>query len=1193
MKSKLLAILCALSLIGWSHAEGAAPAPAVAAITIGESTTEYTTLEAAFSAVETGQTITLLQSTELASATEVSGKTLTIDLAEKTLTFSAEITGNLFSFKEGAKATFKDGTIDISGVQANANANFQVADSAQMAFENVALIGKNYKSPYAVLYAYNVCTGDPAIALKNCTVTLENDLSGLGGFLKAENTAAKFLISGCSITLTNPVRGIIQGDVTLENSSLTITGEGTSTTLDNGINSSNLTVTNSIIVISNGSGRGLTLAGSNTVSIDATSSVSASQMAEGAVMFKDSITEGAKLTVEGTLTMDQAIVNNSTTIATDSVLSGSGQVVDTSLVAQIGERTYTSLAAALAAAESGQTVKLLQDIALTAKLTVNKGVTLDGAGKTVTATGLSPAFEVTTGEAVRFENLTLTGAKRAIFLSHGSDQVTLVKCRLVVSERGIHMVDKQFSQVVLTLNQTIINQEQVTEENKGTQVVYNTSSRGLSLWNMKQSVVTLENGSEINGFSYAINVAGTQQAGNVTDTTGLTVKVIDSTIRSWAALNVLGSGAHYEVTRSTLLGINTSSNSSNNFATIVFDHDNVLQATNNTLLLADSTVTNYQGGTCLEQLLRVDGAGHQITFSGTVNLIDTTGKIEAALDLYYLSAESYKTLKASGVTLAEGATVTCKRVIDAVESELPLWPSINVKYYWKNSSGGYTVRLCDFFEVLHSEKYDLCDGEFIDLIDTVPLTEDLTISLYEGAGSFTLNLGDYAFEGSGHLLLPVGISVVTDKAASTLFAAADPEYYQVVEEAPVEEGGQYTYSARPKAPVAEVNGATQYASLEEAIAAAKSGDTITLLQDVTVAAVGESEERDVDVSGLTIDLNGKVLGVPKLAFVFYGTDFTIKNGTLDGLGASYALWIGCGEPTDNVTIDSVVAKGGANIYAASNITFIGTTELHAKDYYAVWADEAVSAVTLLSGSYYHAGSMPILREYESSAGAIKVQGGLFTQDPSAYCAEGYSAYGVGMMWEVREGSSQFVVVDEQGQETAVGSLEELLTEANVGKEVHVSAGLTEAELAALAEKSLATTGPAEAPKDATEGTGLTVKEVAEVLGGAFTVSQVADAGTQTTETKLVYHYNFGVAGLEVNAPAQTLSVVAKLVEGEVPADRTLVGRTLQVVLTKGDGTEAIYGVANPVFDEQGECRVAVPWAEMTQGTNAIQVRVVK
>ena len=51
---------------------------------------------------------------------------------------------------------------------------------------------------------------------------------------------------------------------------------------------------------------------------------------------------------------------------------------------------------------------------------------------------------------------------------------------------------------------------------------------------------------------------------------------------------------------------------------------------------------------------------------------------------------------------------------------------------------------------------------------------------------------------------------------------------------------------------------------------------------------------------------------------------------------------------------------------------------------------------------------------------------------------------------------------------------------------------------------------------------------------------------------------------------------------------------LQVVLEKGDCTAAeTYSVANPVFDERGEYRVVLPWSAMTQGTNAIQVKVVK
>ena len=1083
MKRKLLATLCALSLIGWSHAEGAAPAPAVAAITIGESTTEYTTLEAAFSAVETGQTITLLQSTELASATEVSGKTLTIDLAEKTLTFSAEITGNLFSFKEGAKATFKDGTIDISGVQASANANFQVADSAQMAFENVTLIGKDYKSPYAVLYAYNVCTGDPAIALKNCTVTLENDLSGLGGFLKAENTAAKFLISGCTITLTNTVRGITQGDVTLENSSLTITGEGTAATLDNGINSSNLTVKNSTIAISHGSGRGLTLAGSNAVSIDATSTVSASQMAEGAVMLKDSITSEAKLTVEGTLTMDQAIVNNSTTIATDSVLSGSGQIVDTSLVAQIGETPYTSLAAAVEAvpADGTQTtIVLLQACSGSGvKVAANKNIVFDLNGKTYTVTAPTVGssgtetngFQLLKGATVTFQNGTIESASAKILIQN--------YCNLTLKDVTLNA--QKAEQIGYALSN---NCGQVTVTG-ATKIYASEGKVAFDLYYWPK-----------NGYTEGVSVTFDEE---------------------------------FKAT-GTVVG------------TIEYAHD--------------TTATDAD---CAEKAILTVAEGAQGLFDVTFSTTVVGANIQLKGGLYTLDPTAYC---AEGYAAYGASTAETERwvVLPAEEDAVATLTS------------GETITLHTTLEAALSAAQS---GDTITLLqdvtqaDGVVLTQDLTLDL--GGKTFTVETGsstsnrNIKVTGYASLTVVNGTLVAGGECTAvdhgTNGASAGTGCYGTIR---FESTGKLTLkdvtltNSRPWGMNLKLLSGT--AELENVTILSACGGGV----EVSGNSADPTQHATVMMRNCTITQTHKHDHTSACVAVSYGGELTVESG-------AYA--------SDFVAV-YVYNSGG--IQTIQGGTFTGAT-------YAIKADKAANA----SDAEVYVSGGTFVGPLADSGAKISLTGGQYTVDPSAYCAEGCSAYGVGTVWEVREGSSQFVVVDEQGQETAVGSLDDLLTEANVGKEVHVSAGLTEAELAALAERSLATTGPAQAPKDATAGTGLTVKEVAEVLGGAFTVSQVEDAEAQTTETKLVYHYNFGVAGLEVNAQAQTLSVVAKLVEGEVPADRTLVGRTLQVVLTKGDGAEATYDVANPVFNEQGECRVAVPWAEMTQGTNTIQVRVIK
>lgn len=77
-------------------------------------------------------------------------------------------------------------------------------------------------------------------------------------------------------------------------------------------------------------------------------------------------------------------------------------------VAQIGDKVYNSLDKALAAAQEGDTVKLLVDESEDAVVTINKDVTIDLNGKTVTL----PGFEVTDGN-VEFKNGKVVGSTKA------------------------------------------------------------------------------------------------------------------------------------------------------------------------------------------------------------------------------------------------------------------------------------------------------------------------------------------------------------------------------------------------------------------------------------------------------------------------------------------------------------------------------------------------------------------------------------------------------------------------------------------------------------------------------------------------------------------------------------------------------------------------------------------------------------
>lgn len=102
----------------------------------------------------------------------------------------------------------------------------------------------------------------------------------------------------------------------------------------------------------------------------------------------------------GSITFNEALVTPTVT-APGMVLSSStsGNVTTytaTAAVAQIGTTLYATFDAALAAAQAGDTITLLANVALTSTVTVDKNLTIDLNGNNVTATDCR-AFHVTAG----------------------------------------------------------------------------------------------------------------------------------------------------------------------------------------------------------------------------------------------------------------------------------------------------------------------------------------------------------------------------------------------------------------------------------------------------------------------------------------------------------------------------------------------------------------------------------------------------------------------------------------------------------------------------------------------------------------------------------------------------------------------------------------------------------------------------
>ena len=240
---------------------------------------------------------------------------------------------------------------------------------------------------------------------------------------------------------------------------------------------------------------------------------------------------------------------------------------------------------------------------------------------------------------------------------------------------------------------------------------------------------------------------------------------------------------------------------------------------------------------------------------------------------------------------------------------------------------------------------------------------------------------------------------------------------------------------------------TQYLTLVDAIAAAESGDTVTLLRDYTGGGIGTYRNPGTDANGnpqiavkdFVLDLNGHTYTVDSPAVgskgyesqAFHlekGVAVTLKNGTITSTGSLVKMLI---QNYCDLTLDNVVLDGTnlpANQYTLSNncgnvqikdstiltptggcafdlyywpsngysegvsVTVTGNSVIDGRVEYG--SDESkndVSTKTILTikGGCFNGG----FRTYGlgNNTANISISGGYFTSDPTAYLADDYAA----------------------------------------------------------------------------------------------------------------------------------------------------------------------------------------------------------
>ncbi len=191
-------------------------------------------------------------------------------------------------------------------------------------------------------------------------------------------------------------------------------------------------------------------------------------------------------------------------------------------VAQIGEVTYPTLAAAIAAAQAGDTITFIADI--TENVTVNKNVTIDGADKNYTGT-----MTVSTGKTVTVQNVN--------FVKGCIDKAKSTSGTLTVKDCDFDGVDGSINYAVTMRGGKTVTLEGVTVKNYGYGMLYVPSAT--TNVNVKNTTVTGGN----YGFHWVYGTTATLENVTITDAkyglyvqnyAGKTINVKNSTISSIA-----------------------------------------------------------------------------------------------------------------------------------------------------------------------------------------------------------------------------------------------------------------------------------------------------------------------------------------------------------------------------------------------------------------------------------------------------------------------------------------------------------------------------------------------------------------------------------------------------------------------------------------------------------------------------------
>lgn len=248
----------------------------------------------------------------------------------------------------------------------------------------------------------------------------------------------------------------------------------------------------------------------------------------------------------------------------------------------------SNLAELQAALAAGGEITLTDNInAENTQLNITKATTIDGQGQYTITSMTRNVLDVNTSDEVLLKNITLYAKNaygRGVGVYSTVTNIELDGVTINTNERGITYYGNANHNSTLVVKNSLIqyiyngNGVSVTVDEFGNPapetnydvIVAGRYARGISLWEMTNSTVTIDN-SLIQGFDYCVNCAPDGVNGN-NDYTGTKIKATNTTFKGRCAYNIHVANGEFEFTDCSVVGINRFTGPTESFACFVLDY---------------------------------------------------------------------------------------------------------------------------------------------------------------------------------------------------------------------------------------------------------------------------------------------------------------------------------------------------------------------------------------------------------------------------------------------------------------------------------------------------------------------------------------------------------------------------------------------------------------------------------------------